>query len=242
MIDLRNKTFVILGGTGGIGKPITKWLHEHGANVAVGARNRENLKSLQSELGRTRTLCERTDASHEGEVRKLLDQASERFGNIDCFIVSLGSWVISPLSLRPGDAILRHRHLNTTMIEPSIIASLEALKFLENQRRGGLFIHISSHVVEYDEEELSGNILYRGAKAMLETILWSVYRTYAKKNVRITNFRPSLVDTPENRALYKNVRDWSKAAQPSKMGKWIADNLGERKIDFIASFEGEIRV
>lgn len=109
---LKGKTIVVTGGGSGLGKAMTKYFLELGANVAITSRNLEKLQNTAKELeGETRGKClpVQCDVRHYEEVENMLQQAINEFGSVDILLNNAAGNFISPterLSANAFDTII----------------------------------------------------------------------------------------------------------------------------------------
>jgi NAD(P)-dependent dehydrogenase (short-subunit alcohol dehydrogenase family) len=91
MYDFTGQSVVITGGTGVLGRFMTKALVGCGANVALLARSREKAAVVISEIsGPGRTLIVDGDALKRDQVQSALDSVLKEFGRVDCLINGAG--------------------------------------------------------------------------------------------------------------------------------------------------------
>lgn len=109
---LKGKTIVVTGGGSGLGKAMTKYFLELGANVAITSRNLEKLqntaKELESETGGN-CLPLQCDVRHYDQVENMLQQTVEKFGSADILLNNAAGNFISPterLSANAFDTII----------------------------------------------------------------------------------------------------------------------------------------
>jgi len=109
---LKGKTIVVTGGGSGLGKAMTKYFMELGANVAITSRDLEKLKNtakeLESETGGN-CLPLQCDVRHYEEVEKMLEGVIEKFGSVDVLLNNAAGNFISPterLSANAFDTII----------------------------------------------------------------------------------------------------------------------------------------
>lgn len=97
--EFTGKTVVITGASSGIGEALAREFASLGANVVMGARSEDKLKSLADEIGsdnlkRGLTPCKISyiaiDVTKEEDCRKLVDKAVAEFGGIDVMICNAG--------------------------------------------------------------------------------------------------------------------------------------------------------
>ena len=96
MIDLSGKVSLVTGGSRGIGKSVTRLLHDAGAHVVFTYRTSESeANELQAELRQKssiETLAIRADCSHFDSVRSLVRTTVNRFKKIDILVHNAGIW------------------------------------------------------------------------------------------------------------------------------------------------------
>src|SRR3954470_8554103 len=86
---LKGKTIVVTGGGSGLGKAMTKYFLELGANVAITSRDIEKLRATASELeAETGGNCVPVacDVRHYEQVELMLETVLEKFGKVDVLL------------------------------------------------------------------------------------------------------------------------------------------------------------
>ena len=89
MFELKGKTALVTGATGGIGGAIARALHVQGAAVAVSGRQVDKLEALAAELKERVHICPCDLASKE-QVGKLVDDAAGKLGRVDILVNNAG--------------------------------------------------------------------------------------------------------------------------------------------------------
>lgn len=109
---LKGKNIVVTGGGSGLGKAMTKYFLELGANVAITSRDLEKLQTTASEL-ETQTggkcLPVQCDVRHYDQVEAMLKTALDAFGSVDVLLNNAAGNFISPterLSANAFDTII----------------------------------------------------------------------------------------------------------------------------------------
>ena len=109
---LKGKTIIVTGGGSGLGKAMTKYFMELGANVAITSRNLEKLqntaKELENETG-DKCFAVQCDVRHYDQVENMRDEVLKEFGNIDVLLNNAAGNFISPterLSANAFDTII----------------------------------------------------------------------------------------------------------------------------------------
>jgi len=109
---LKNKNIVVTGGGSGLGKAMTRYFLELGANVAISSRNLAKLqntaKELEQETGGN-CLAVQCDVRHYEQVETMLETVLETFGKVDVLLNNAAGNFISPterLSANAFDTII----------------------------------------------------------------------------------------------------------------------------------------
>jgi 3-oxoacyl-[acyl-carrier protein] reductase len=89
MFDLKGKTALITGATGGIGGAIAKALHAQGATIGISGTRAERLEALASELG-DRVFVLPCDLRDRPAVVQLAKTAEELLGQVDIVVNNAG--------------------------------------------------------------------------------------------------------------------------------------------------------
>ena len=109
---LKGKTIVVTGGGSGLGKSMTKYFLELGANVAITSRNIEKLKNtakqLEEETGGN-CLPIQCDVRYYDQVEAMLKTVLDKFNTVDVLLNNAAGNFISPterLSANAFDVII----------------------------------------------------------------------------------------------------------------------------------------
>jgi NAD(P)-dependent dehydrogenase (short-subunit alcohol dehydrogenase family) len=109
---LKGKVIVVTGGGSGLGKAMTKYFLELGAQVAITSRDLEKLKNtaaeLETETGGT-CLPLQCDVRHYAEVENMLQEVLKTFGKVDVLLNNAAGNFISPterLSANAFDTVI----------------------------------------------------------------------------------------------------------------------------------------
>ncbi|MFI8379549.1 SDR family oxidoreductase [Leeuwenhoekiella sp. NPDC079379] len=109
---LKGKTIVVTGGGSGLGKSMTKYFLELGANVAISSRDLDKLKTTASELeAETGGVCfpVQCDVRDYEQVEAMRDAVVEKFSSVDVLLNNAAGNFISPterLSANAFDVVI----------------------------------------------------------------------------------------------------------------------------------------
>lgn len=109
---LKGKNIVVTGGGSGLGKAMTTYFLQLGANVAITSRNLEKLEGVAKELSEetgSKCIPLQCDVRHYDQVEAMRDAAIEQLGPIDALLNNAAGNFISPterLSANAFDTII----------------------------------------------------------------------------------------------------------------------------------------
>ncbi|MEZ0182852.1 MULTISPECIES: SDR family oxidoreductase [Flavobacterium] len=109
---LKGKVIVVTGGGSGLGKAMTKYFLELGAQVAITSRDLEKLKTTAAELENEtggKCLPLQCDVRHYEEVENMLQETLKVFGKVDVLLNNAAGNFISPterLSANAFDTVI----------------------------------------------------------------------------------------------------------------------------------------
>lgn len=109
---LLGKTIVVTGGGSGLGKAMTAYFLELGANVAITSRDLEKLQNTAAELqkdAKGKCLAVQCDVRHYDQVEDMLASVLKEFGQVDALLNNAAGNFISPterLSANAFDTVI----------------------------------------------------------------------------------------------------------------------------------------
>ena len=109
---LKGKTIVVTGGGSGLGKAMTTYFLELGANVVITSRNLEKLQKVKEELEAEtggKVLPVQCDVRNYEEVEAMVEASVKHFGKVDVLLNNAAGNFISPterLSANAFDTII----------------------------------------------------------------------------------------------------------------------------------------
>lgn len=89
-LELRDKAFLITGGSDGLGLALARRLRDEGAKVAICGRDQARLDHARAILG-AGALCQRADVTNAEELDAFIDATLERFGRLDGAVNNAGA-------------------------------------------------------------------------------------------------------------------------------------------------------
>ncbi|MCG2459158.1 SDR family oxidoreductase [Flavobacteriaceae bacterium F89] len=220
-MNLDNTSYVIMGGTSGLGLTAALVLKNNGAKVLAIGRNPESCKNAQDILGDDcLTLC--GDATNPKTIDKAIELASESFDNITgLFHVAGGSgrrFGDGPLHKMSLEGWNKTLELNLTSMMLSNRAMVNY--FLEN-KKPGVILNMGSVLGYSPSPKYFVTHAYAAAKSAIIGFSKSLASFYAQHDIRVNVIAPSLFATPmAKRAMEdEKIQAFLKTKQPLDGGR-----------------------
>ena len=109
---LKGKTIVVTGGGSGLGKAMTTYFLELGANVVITSRNIEKLQDVKKELEfitGAKVFPVQCDVRNYEEVEALMEASVKEFGPVDVLLNNAAGNFISPTERLSANAQIRSK-------------------------------------------------------------------------------------------------------------------------------------
>lgn len=183
------KTFIVTGGSRGIGRATSLLLAAQGWNVIVNYANGHNeAESVVAEIiGRGgRANAVRADVSSASEIRELFDQAERAYGNVHALVNSAG--IIRPSSIKDLDDVGLTEQLDTNL-RGTINGMREAARRIVD---GGRIVSISSTTLALNPP---GYGIYNATKAAIEALTRVLAKELGSRRITVNAVAPGPVET-----------------------------------------------
>ncbi len=196
LLELKDKTAVVIGGTSGIGLALSRGLAQAGANVVPTGRREEQVRAAASmieSLGR-KSLAATCDVTDNSSVEHLLKATCDAFGSVEILINCAGRTKRTPtleVADEEWDAI----------VETNLTGTYRACRIFGRhmtERRYGRIINIASLASFVGLYEVAAYCASKGAVASLTKALAV---EWAKFGVCVNALVPGVLRTDLNAAL-----------------------------------------
>ena len=184
---LKNKTALVTGGATGLGKSMSKYFLELGANVVIASRKQESLDQTAKEfenVGSGNIIGIACDVRNYNEVENTIKQIKDKYGQLDILVNNAAGNFISPTER------LSHRAFNIVLdivLKGTSHFSLAVGKdWIENKQKGKMLNIVTTYAWPG-----SGYVVpSAAAKGGVLALTRSLAAEWAKYNININAIAP----------------------------------------------------
>jgi len=205
-MNFSNRTVIVTGGGGGIGRAVAAAYAGQGANVVVADIDAESGERVAAEIGieGNKAIFVRTDLRREQDVVRLMRTAADTFGRIDILINNAGisRWK-SPYELTADD----WDDVLNTNLRGSFFCAREAAKTMRAVG-GGSIVNIASTRALMSEPNSEA---YAASKGGLVALTHALAVSFGKDGIRVNCISPGWIETKH----YEGLRPEDHAQHPA---------------------------
>src|SRR6184192_2467123 len=200
LLDLTNKTAVVIGGTSGIGLALIKALAQAGANVIPTSRRSEQVRSAVAEVEALgcRSLVKTCDVTDESSLTQVLDAVCAEFGGVQILVNCAGRTKRAPTLEVPESEW-------QAILETNLNGTLHACRVFGRhmvERRYGRIINIASLASFVALYQVAA---YNASKAAVAALTKSLAIEWARDGVCVNAIAPGVFPTALNASLLEGT-------------------------------------
>ena len=180
--SLRGARILVVGASGGIGRPVSVALAERGSRLVLAGRDPSALAAL--DLGQTATLP--FDLAVDEAVPRLVGAAADALCGLDGVVCCAGAVAFGPLDEIPVDVL--HEIVAVDLVGPLLLARA-AIPVLT---AGGFILNVSGFIAEFPT---AGIVPYSAAKAGVSAGFRALAREVRSRGVSVIDARPPHTET-----------------------------------------------
>ena len=193
---MKNKTVIITGGAGGLGKEIAKTLKQHSFNVVIFDIDQTKLKAASLQFD-----AHSVNVTSEEEILAAVEKVVKDYASIDVLINCAGLIHSEPLINITSPSQMRHsvdnfqKIININCFSTFLTGSIVAEHMVIKRIKGSIinFSSISSH-------GNAGQSAYAAAKAAVNALTKTWAKELGPLGIRVNAISPGFIDTPATHA------------------------------------------
>ncbi len=222
-MQLDSSTFIVTGGSSGLGAATVRRFHSHGARVVIADVDAERGQHLATELG-DRVAFQKTDVADEAEARATVRLAKEKFGAlrglVNCAGIGPAERVVGKTGPHALDSFTRVLNINLVGAFNMIRLAAAAMMPEEPNASGerGVIVNTAS-VAVWDGQ--IGQAAYAASKGGIVAMTLPIARELARAGIRVCTIAPGIFETPMLASLPAEVQDalGKSVPFPSRLGR-----------------------
>jgi NAD(P)-dependent dehydrogenase (short-subunit alcohol dehydrogenase family) len=196
--DFSNRIVLVTGGTGALGRAITKTFISSGATVISSYVVDSEVGQLEAQIKSVIHLI-KADIAREEEVMKLVSSILDKYGQINILVNVVGGYIggksVTDLNEKEWDMMMNMNLKSAFLISKNVIPHMISSK-------NGKIVHVSSRSglksVGYDSA-------YAASKSGLIRLVESLSEELKELNINVNCIMPSTIDTEANRIAMPNA-------------------------------------
>lgn len=220
-MQLTGKTFLITGGSSGLGAAVVREFAAHGANAVILDINEPREAASGDAAARVRFA--KTDVSNADQVQAAVDLAVREFGALDGAVNCAGIATAERIIGREGPQPLDHfaKVITVNLIGSFNVMRLAAAQMLKQDAAPGQdrgVIISTASVAAYDGQ--IGQASYAASKGGIVGLTLPAAREFAQHQIRVVSIAPGIFDTPLLAGLPEAAREslGKQVPFPSRLG------------------------
>jgi len=208
-MELNGSTFIVTGGSSGLGAATVRRFHRAGARVLIADINVELGQKLAAELGQS-VAFQQVDVTREADAQAAVDLARERFGGLNGLVNCAG---IGPAERVVGKKGPHRLESFAAVIGVNLVGAFNMIRLAaaaiatgtpNAAGERGVIINTAS-VAAWDGQ--IGQAAYAASKGGIVGMTLPVARDLAQSGIRVCTIAPGIFKTPMLEGLPADVQE-----------------------------------
>jgi NAD(P)-dependent dehydrogenase (short-subunit alcohol dehydrogenase family) len=222
-MQIKNKTFLVTGGSSGLGAATVRRLVNNGGNVVIVDLNVEAGEQMAAELG-DRARFVQTNVTDEASVQTAVATALDTFGGlhgaVNCAGIAIGEKTVGREGPHNLDSFTRVIQVNLIGTFNVIRLAATAMSQAEANAAGerGVIINTAS-VAAFDGQ--MGQAAYSASKGGIVGMTLPIARDLARSGIRVVTIAPGIFETSMLAGMPDKIREslGQQVPFPSRLGR-----------------------
>jgi NAD(P)-dependent dehydrogenase (short-subunit alcohol dehydrogenase family) len=219
-LGMGGRTYVVTGGSAGVGLEVVSMLLGEGAAVATCSRHHERLDAATAELAAAagdRLLRQVCDVRSSEATKKFIAATAERFGGIDGLVNNAGQSRMKPFAETTWEDWQDELDAKFASVLNPLMASLEHLR----RSDAAAVVNVNAILARQPETRL---VTTSAARAGVLNLSRSLATELAASGIRVNSVCLGLIDTGQWRRRY------DAAAPENSFESWSAELAADRGV------------
>lgn len=221
-MNLSGKTFLVTGGSSGLGAAVVREFAGAGANLVICDVN-EPREAAKADIA-ARVRFQKTDVTNEANVQAAIDLAVKEFGTLSGVVNCAGIATAERAVGREGPQPLDHftKVITVNLIGTFNVVRLAAAQMMKQEAAPGEdrgVIVCTASVAAFDGQ--IGQAAYSASKGGVAALTLPLAREFAAQQIRVMSIAPGIFDTPMMAGLPEAAREslGKQTPFPARLGK-----------------------
>lgn len=195
------RVVLVAGGTGGLGRAVSRAFLEEGANVVVTYRDQSEFDALQSGAGANASSLQgrQIDVTNEAAVDQFVGKILADCGRLDAVVNTVGGYAGGVKLWEMGPKVFDQ--MLALNLRSGYVISRAVVPAMLKQRRGAIVNVASKAAIDH----AGGAAAYAASKAAAVALMDSLAADLKGSGVRVNSILPSIIDTAANRKAMPNA-------------------------------------
>jgi NAD(P)-dependent dehydrogenase (short-subunit alcohol dehydrogenase family) len=222
-MQITSHTFLVSGGSSGLGAACVRRLAAAGGNVVVADLNRDKGEGLAAQLG-ARVRFAAADVTDEGSVEAAVRLAEQTFGglhgSVQCAGIGLAERLLGKSGPHSLAAFARVININLVGTFNVVRLAAQAISRAPPGPTGERGVLVNTASVAAFEGQI-GQVAYAASKGGVASMTLPLARELARLGVRVVTVAPGIFDTPLLAGLPEPARQslGQQVPFPSRLGR-----------------------